>query len=52
MRIDLCHKCNSYLKTYIGGDNNSAGKEGWASIHLDILMENTGFTAKGSLVKP
>ncbi len=52
MRIDLCHKCNSYLKTYIGEDNNSAGKEGWASIHLDILMEDTGFTANGSLVKP
>lgn len=52
MRIDLCHNCNSYLKTYIGEDNNSAGKEGWASIHLDILMEDTGYTAKGSLVKP
>lgn len=52
MRIDLCHKCNSYLKTYIGEDNNSAGKEGWASIHLDILMKDTGFAAKGSLVKP
>ena len=52
MRIDLCHNCNSYLKTYIGEDNNSAGKEGWASIHLDILMEDTGFTSKGSLVKP
>lgn len=52
MRIDLCHKCNSYIKTYIGEDDNSAGKEGWASIHLDILMEDTGFTAKGSLVKP
>lgn len=52
MRIDLCHKCNSYIKTYIGEDKDSAGKEGWASIHLDILMKDTGFTAKGSLVKP
>lgn len=52
MRIDLCHKCMSYIKTYIGENDNSVGKEGWASIHLDILMEETGFSPKGSLIKP
>lgn len=52
MRIDLCHECMSYIKTYIGEDEISAGKEGWASIHLDILMKETGFKPKGSLVKP
>ena len=52
MRLDLCHKCMSYIKTYIGENDNSVGKEGWASIHLDILMEETGFSPKGSLIKP
>ncbi len=52
IRIDLCHKCNSYIKTYIGGDKFSAGKEGWATIHLDILMKDSGFSPKGSLIKP
>ncbi len=52
LRVDLCHECMSYLKTYIGEDKDSAGREGWASIHLDLLMENTGFNSKGSLVKP
>lgn len=52
MRIDLCHKCNSYIKTYIGENADGIGKEGWASIHLDILMKETGFTQKGSLVEP
>ncbi len=52
MRIDLCHKCNTYLKTYIGEDKNSLGKEGWATIHLDILMKDSGFNLKGSLIKP
>lgn len=52
MRIDLCHKCMSYIKTYIGEDELNAGREGWASIHLDILMKETGFKPKGCLVKP
>lgn len=52
MRIDLCHKCMSYIKTYIGEDAYSVGKESWAGVHLDILMKDTGFTQKGSLVKP
>lgn len=52
IRIDLCHKCNSYIKTYVGEDVSSAGKEGWASIHLDILMKESGFESKGSLIKP
>lgn len=52
MRVDLCHKCMSYIKTYIGQDDTGIGKEGWASIHLDILMKETGFKPKGSLIKP
>ena len=52
MRIDLCHKCNSYIKTYVGESEKSAGKEGWASIHLDLLMKDSGFSPKGCLVKP
>lgn len=52
VRVDLCHNCMSYIKTYIGEDDISAGKEGWASIHLDILMKDTGFKPKGSLIKP
>lgn len=52
MRVDLCHKCMSYIKTYIGEDDTGIGKEGWASIHLDILMKETGFKPEGSLIKP
>lgn len=50
LRIDICHKCNTYLKTYIGGEKVTAGTSDWATIHLDILMKDSGFTKKGNLL--
>lgn len=51
MRIDVCHVCNSYIKTYFGGDRFAIGADDWASIHLDLLMKDSGFVKKGSLIK-
>lgn len=51
IRLDLCHKCNTYIKTYIGTDRGSVGVDDWASIHLDLLMNESGFSKKTSLMK-
>lgn len=51
IRLDLCHKCNKYIKTYIGTDKESAGISDWASIHLDLLMKDSGFKKKAGLIK-
>ena len=50
LRVDLCNKCNTYLKTYIGGEKVTAGTSDWATIHLDLLMKDSGYTKKGGLL--
>lgn len=51
IRLDLCHECKCYIKTYVGDDKNTAGVNGWAAIHMDMLMKESGFAVKGGLIK-
>lgn len=48
MRIDVCDKCHSYLKTYNEEGAESVYLHDWATIHLDLLAEEKGLHKKGS----
>ena len=48
MRMDVCDKCHSYLKTYNEEGAESVYLQDWATIHLDLLAEEKGLHKKGS----
>lgn len=51
LRIDVCNECNSYIKTYIGEGSDSVALKDWASIHMDILCNDTEYKKQGSVLK-
>jgi len=42
LRIDFCHSCSGYLKTYIGEGQESLMLADWSSLHLDFLAQDRG----------
>ena len=50
MRIDVCDACKSYLKTYNEEGQEDVYLTDWATLHLDMLGEEAGFTKKGSIL--
>ena len=50
MRIDVCDACRNYLKTYNEEGQEDVYLTDWATLHLDLLGEEAGFTKKGSIL--
>ncbi|SHK82354.1 Tat proofreading chaperone FdhE [Selenomonas ruminantium] len=50
MRIDVCDACRNYLKTYNEEGQEDVYLTDWATLHLDMLGEEAGFTKKGSIL--
>ena len=50
MRIDVCDACKTYLKTYNEEGQEDVYLTDWATLHLDMLGEEAGFTKKGSIL--
>ncbi|SFA83553.1 formate dehydrogenase accessory protein FdhE [Selenomonas ruminantium] len=48
MRMDVCGKCQSYIKTYNEEGTESVYLQDWATIHLDLLAEEKGLRKNGS----
>ena len=48
MRIDVCDKCHSYLKTYNEEGAEDIYLKDWATRHLDLLAEEQGLQKVGS----
>lgn len=48
MRLDVCDKCQSYIKTYNEEGAENIYLQDWATIHLDLLAEEKGLHKKGS----
>ena len=48
MRMDVCGKCQSYIKTYNEEGTESVYLHDWATIHLDLLAEEKGLRKNGS----
>lgn len=48
MRMDVCDKCQSYIKTYNEEGTESVYLQDWATIHLDLLAEEKGLRKNGS----
>lgn len=42
LRIDYCHRCHGYLKTYDGEGSESVLLADWTSLHLDLLARDRG----------
>jgi FdhE protein len=42
LRIDYCHACSGYVKTYEGQGNESVLLADWTSLHLDIIARDRG----------
>ena len=42
LRIDCCHSCSGYLKTYNGEGQESLMLADWTSLHLDFLAQDRG----------
>ncbi len=40
LRIDYCHSCRAYLKTYDGEGSESLFLADWTSLHLDIIARD------------
>lgn len=50
VRIDVCDKCKSYIKTYVGHGKEAVLLEDWATLHLDLLAEGKGLSKKGNVI--
>lgn len=48
LRIDYCHSCSGYLKTYISEGRESLMLADWTSLHLDILAKDKGLLRMAS----
>jgi FdhE protein len=42
LRIDYCHSCRGYLKTYDGEGCENVMLADWTSLHLDLLAQDRG----------
>ena len=42
LRIDYCHSCGAYLKTYDGEGSESFFLADWTSLHLDVIARDRG----------
>ena len=52
MRLDVCDKCHTYLKTYDGEGLENIYLKDYATLHLDLLAEREELTKKGSVLMP
>lgn len=50
MRLDVCDKCHTYLKTYQEEGEEAVYLRDWATIHLDFLGEEKSLQKKGSVM--
>lgn len=50
IRADVCKKCNSYIKTYVGKNKTALELEDWATIHIDMLFKAKGYQKLGALM--
>jgi len=46
-RLDTCHECNGYLKTYLGEGDIELHLSDWSSLHLDALAQQQHLVRKG-----
>jgi FdhE protein len=46
-RLDTCHECNGYLKTYLGEGDVELHLSDWSSLHLDVLAQQQRLVRKG-----
>ena len=50
MRIDVCDKCNSYIKTYNEEGNEDIYLTDWLTLHFDLLAEEENLHKVGSVL--
>ena len=50
MRIDVCDKCHSYIKTYNHEGNEDIYLKDWATLHFDLLAEEENLHKVGSVL--
>ena len=50
MRIDVCDKCHSYLKTYNEEGNEHIYLTDWLTLHFDLLAEDENLHKVGSVL--
>jgi FdhE protein len=43
LRIEYCHSCGGYLKTYTGQGSEHLLLSDWTSLHLDLIAGDRGF---------
>jgi|WetSurMetagenome_2_1015567.scaffolds.fasta_scaffold00296_8 FdhE protein len=41
-RLDVCHECNGYIKTYINEGDEDLMLADWSTLHLDVLAAGQG----------
>ncbi len=47
-RLDSCHECNGYLKTYLGNGDLELHLSDWSTLHLDVLAKENHLERKGA----
>ena len=50
MRLDVCDKCHSYIKTYNHEGDENIYLNDWATLHFDLLAEEEGLQKVGSIL--
>jgi FdhE protein len=48
LRLDVCHACKGYVKTYTGEGEERLLLADWSTLHLDILAKDRGLERKGA----
>ncbi len=46
-RIDVCRRCNAYLKTYLGEGEPASALSDWSTLHLDAACAERGLQRRG-----
>jgi len=49
IRLDVCDKCQAYLKTYCDEDEENIYLLDWTTLHLDLLAEERGLHKCGAV---
>jgi FdhE protein len=47
LRLDVCHACRGYVKTYVGDGGERVLLADWSSLHLDVLARDRGLERRG-----
>jgi FdhE protein len=47
-RIDVCHSCNGYLKTYTREGDEDLLLADWSTLHLDVLARQQGLQRRSN----